>query len=297
MTQSTKRWALLFLGFVIIAMLLLSVSLPSLKFQPGQPFSLGNAPPPPGAASGLETPGDFFLILIRGLLALTLLLVPVYIIFHLLTPQGRRKLLGDLAVLLIFFAVAEILSRLPRKAPLSQQQSSGEQGGLTLPTPGPVATFTAQSTPVLEIVVIIAIALLVAIGVGILYWYYRRRPEQPNQTALEKLANEAQNAVDALKAGEDIKDIVIRSYVQMSRVLQQERNLEREDAMTAHEFEQSLIEKGLPYDPVHQLTHLFEEVRYGSKHAGKFEEQRAIDCLSAIVAFCNEPLAQGNYER
>ena len=298
MTQSTKRWALLFLGFVLIAMLLLSVSLPNLKFQPGQPFSLGNAPPPPGAASGLETPGDFFLILIRGLLALTLLLVPVYIIFHLLTPQGRRKLLGDLAVLLIFFAVAEILSRLPRKAPLSQQQPSGEQGGLILPTPGPVVTFTAQSTPVLEIVVIVAIALLIAIGVGILYWYYRRRLEQqPNQTALEQLANEAQNAVDALKAGEDIKDIVIRSYVQMSRVLRQERNLEREDAMTVHEFEQSLIEKGLPYDPVHQLTHLFEEVRYGSKHPGKFEEQRAIDCLSTIVAFCKEPENKEKYER
>lgn len=298
MTKSTKRWALLFLGLAIVAMLLLSVSLPGLEFQPGQPFSLGNAPPPPEAASGLEMPGNFFLILIRGLLALALLLVPVYVIFHLLTPEGRRKLLGDLAVLLMFFAAAEILSRLHRNAPGSQQQPSGEQGGLNLPTPGPVATFTAQSTPALEIVVIVAIAFVIAVVIGIFYWLYRRRQDHYLEpTSLEQLANEAQNAVDALMAGENIKNIVIRSYFQMSRVLLQERDIKREQAMTPHEFEQTLVEKGLPYEPVHQLTHLFEEVRYGTKQPGKLEELRAIDCLSTIVAFCRRPKAQDKDER
>jgi hypothetical protein len=294
MTKSTKRWALLFLGFAIVAMLLLSVSLPGLKFQAGQPFSLGNAQPPPGATSGLTMPSDFFLILIRGLLALVLLLVPIYVIYHLLTPEGRRKLLGDLVVILIFFAAAEILSRLPRKAAPNQQQPSGEQGGLTMPTPGPVATFTAQSTPALEIAVIVVIALIIAIGVGVLYWYYRRRQEQNAEpTPLEQVANEAQSAVDALRAGEDIKDIVIRSYIQMSRILRLERDIQRDEAMTPHEFEKTLVEKGLPYDPVHQLTHLFEEVRYGTKRPGELDEQRAITCLSTIVAFCRESETPG----
>jgi hypothetical protein len=294
MTKSTKRWALLFLGFTIVAMLLLSVSLPSLRFQPGQPFSLGNSQPPPGVTSGLEMPSDFFLIFIRGLLALVLLIVPVYIIFHLLTPEGRRKLLGDLVVILLFFAAAEFLSRLSREAPIPQQQPSGEQGGLTLPTPGPIAAFTAQSTPALEIAVIIAIALIFAIGIGVLYWYYRRRQEQNFEaTPLEQLANEAQQAVDALMAGEDIKDIVIRSYIQMSRVLWQEREIKRDEVMTPHEFEESLVKKGLPYDPVHQLTRLFEEARYGAKQPGRLEEQRAIDCLSTIVEFCKKPESSG----
>lgn len=291
MTKSTKRWALLFLGFAIVAMLLLSVSLPSLKFQPGQPFSLGNSQPPPGATSGLEMPSDLILILIRGLLALMLLILPIYIILHLLTPEGRRKLLGDLVVILLFFAAAEFLSRLPREAPISQQQSPGEQGGLTLPTPaGPIATFTAQSTPALEIIVIVAIALIIAIGIGALYWYYRQRQEQNLEaTPLEQLANEAQQAVDALMAGEDIKDIVIRSYIQMSRVLWQERDIKRDEVMTPHEFEQSLVKKGIPYEPVHQLTRLFEEVRYGTKQPGHSDELRAIDSLTTIVEFCREP--------
>ena len=294
MTKSTKRWALFFLGFAILTMLLLAASLPNLQFQPGHPFSLGNASPPPGATGGIETPSDFFLILIRGLLALALILVPFYIIFHLLTPEGRRKLLGDLFVLLIFFALAEILSRLPRKEQTLQQQPSGGQGGLVFPTPGPTATFTAQSTPAIEIFVMVAIALVIAIGIGFLYWYYRRRSQaQMEPTPLEQLANEAQNAVDALNAGEEFKDIVIRSYARMSQVLIQERGLKRDQAMTPYEFEQSLVEKGLPYDPVHQLTHLFQEVRYGTQKPGVADEQRAMDCLRAIVAYCRNPETSG----
>lgn len=290
MTKSTKHWALFFLGFAILIMLLLAASLPNLQFQPGHPFSLGNAVPPPGTTGGLETPGDFFLILVRGLLALALILVPIYIIFHLLTPEGRRKLLGDLIVLLLFFAAAEFLSRLPRNEQTSQQQSSGGQGGLVFPTPGPVATFSAQSTPAVEMIVMVAIALLVAIGIGLLYWYLRRRNEvQLVPTPLEQLADEAQNAVDALNAGAEFRDIVIRSYAQMSQVLAQERGLQRDRAMTPQEFEQTLVGKGLPYDPVHQLTHLFQAVRYGTQRAGKSEEQQAIDCLSAIVAYCRKP--------
>jgi hypothetical protein len=56
--------------------------------------------------------------------------------------------------------------------------------------------------------------------------------------------------------------------------------------MTPSEFEQALQGKGLPREPVHQLTHLFEEVRYGARQVGEREERQAIDSLSAIVAAC-----------
>jgi len=39
---------------------------------------------------------------------------------------------------------------------------------------------------------------------------------------------------------------------------------------------------------VHQLTHLFEEVRYGDLPAGPAEEQVALNSLTAIVEACGE---------
>ncbi len=38
--------------------------------------------------------------------------------------------------------------------------------------------------------------------------------------------------------------------------------------MTPHEFEQQLQRAGLPAEPVHDLTHLFEEARYGGAGDG-----------------------------
>jgi len=67
--------------------------------------------------------------------------------------------------------------------------------------------------------------------------------------------------------------------------LQEEYGLERGEAMTAREFERLLQGRGIPYEPVHQLTRLFEAARYGSRTPGPDEEQRAVECLSAIVQY------------
>jgi hypothetical protein len=39
---------------------------------------------------------------------------------------------------------------------------------------------------------------------------------------------------------------------------------------------------------VHDLTHLFEQARYGARLTGPGEEQRAIASLRAIVNYCRE---------
>jgi Domain of unknown function (DUF4129) len=60
------------------------------------------------------------------------------------------------------------------------------------------------------------------------------------------------------------------------------------DTMTVREFEQLLETKGLPRDPVHQLTQLFEAARYSLRQFTPADEQTAFDCLSAIVQFSRE---------
>ena len=56
--------------------------------------------------------------------------------------------------------------------------------------------------------------------------------------------------------------------------------------MTPHEFERILQERGLPRGPVHDLTQLFEQVRYGGYNPGRQEERVAVSSLSAIVTAC-----------
>jgi hypothetical protein len=77
------------------------------------------------------------------------------------------------------------------------------------------------------------------------------------------LESEAQQALQALQSGSNVADVILRCYVQMSRVLQKEQKLELKQTMTARPFERLLEARGFPAAPVHQLTGLFENVRYG----------------------------------
>jgi hypothetical protein len=115
----------------------------------------------------------------------------------------------------------------------------------------------------------------------------RRQPRTPS--AMQSLADEAQSAINAIQAGGPLEETIARCYRDMCNVLQQERGIARGIAMTPSEFEQVLQDKGMPAQAVHQLTHLFEQIRYGSQPAGPREEQLAIESLTAIVAACGQP--------
>jgi hypothetical protein len=69
----------------------------------------------------------------------------------------------------------------------------------------------------------------------------------------------------------------------MSLAVEKEQGIERKDFMTTREFENLLEAAGIPHDPIHQLTQLFEAVRYGNWRPNPMDEQKAIHCLQAIV--------------
>jgi hypothetical protein len=92
--------------------------------------------------------------------------------------------------------------------------------------------------------------------------------------------------LDALQTGADVQDTVIRCYLEMSRVLAEQRGLRRAEAATPREFELQLKEAGLPEAQLEQLTRLFEAVRYGAKVAGERQQRQAVDCLAGIVKAC-----------
>jgi hypothetical protein len=104
----------------------------------------------------------------------------------------------------------------------------------------------------------------------------------------EHLLNEAENAVNALKAGEDLRNVIMRCYLQMARALQEEQGISRSNNMTVREFEDWLQSKGVPYAPVHQLTGLFEKVRYGKQPTSENDERIGVESLNEIIKYCRK---------
>lgn len=289
MMASPQRKILLLLGVVALVMILLSLSLPSLRMLPGTPLASQPGDMSMGGGGGGFEGGDWLLVLVRGFMALMLVLLPVYIIYNLLSAQGRRRLLTDLILFGSLFLLAMWLSNLERAPVEPEQQEEGQPSGYELPgelSGGQVApTFEAYTPPWMMALTVVTSAFFVALAAFALSRYLSiHRKRAPS--FLHEFAQQAEEALVSLDAGGDYQDVVVRCYAQMSRALQQERGIQRSQAMTTYEFEQELLTKGFPFQPIHQLTALFEQVRYGHQPTSERDKITAIDSLTDILAYC-----------
>jgi hypothetical protein len=299
MSKPEKYRALILMSGVLVLLLILAAGITNVQFKPGSPFSLSFEQPTPGANGTLGN-GNWFLVLIRGFLILCAISVPIYVFINLLTPAGRRRLLKGLIqfmVLLVFLYLLASWAEKNSKQPLKQEvaQPTMDLTGGQIVTDGqgeaPVQE-PPKASPWLDAGICLGLAFILAIMITVLAWGIYRASKAAAGDAMTRLADEAQEAIDALHSGQNIRDTVIRCYIQMTQVLAEERNVRREEAMTPHEFEQILLTKlKLPDTPVQRLTRLFEAVRYGDYHPGKREEMEAIDSLTAIAAACKSAKA------
>ena len=147
--------------------------------------------------------------------------------------------------------------------------------------------FSAKPSEIL--VTVVTIVLILAIAYAIFRTLLHLARTKSKTPPIEELAKQAQEALGKIQSGLDLKHIIIRCYFEMNRILSKQKGLKRDDGMTPREFENSLIEAGLPMQDVVRITRFFERVRYGAKSLSEQEEGEAIDCLSAIVRHCEEP--------
>jgi hypothetical protein len=295
MTKRIRNGELVFIGIAVLTALILAIGLSRLELRPGEGLPLTKGPT--GIATGLGDLGwgDIIVVILRGFLALGLVLLPVYIIVNLLTPQGRKRLIADaITFSLMILSVYLLLKFLDRnkqniveKAASTPAEVPPPLGEITTST-YPIPELIAHTPPWVTALIGIGLALLIAgIVTGLFLVLQKQLRTQLNP--LEQLGQEAQSAVDSLQGGSNFRDTIIRCYAQMSQILRDERGIERESAMTPREFEQLLKKKGFPDQPVQQLTQLFEEVRYGKKTVGAQGERQAIESLTQIVRFCKNP--------
>lgn len=280
MSDDAKRKRLLFLLLAASLMILIAAALPQLELKPGIPLPKwdGSAGPSP-----IESQPDVsisFSTFSKALLEVVGILVLVYCVYKFLRGVPWKEILGPalriglltLAAIVFLFALANLH--------LTSESPPPEVLPPILKREGP-----PLGSPPAILVWLVWIGLGVTIVVlGI--WASNRRSK--NLRAGDLVEIEAERAMQALQKGQDFKNVIVQCYRQMSAALQKEQGIELEDTMTAREFEHLLEAKGLPRDPVHQLTQLFEAARYSLRQFTPADEQKAFDCLSVIVQFSHE---------
>ncbi len=277
MPADIKRKTLTFLVIAVIMTVLIAAALPQLELKPGVPL------PPSQVGVGAPSPDHTPIVSVsintylKAVLAIVLVLVIAYVSYKLLKGAPWKQILAPalkiavlcMVVLYIFFLLARVQIKFE---PIALE---------ILPTdlniPGQPLGPLPQGLIWLVWMGLGAAVILLGI------WFIRRPPTytQPG----DPLKLEAERALQALSTGAHLNNVIVRCYIQMSQALQKEQEIELEQTMTAREFEHLLEARGIPYTPVHQLTQLFEAARYGYRLPGPGDEQKALECLNAIVQF------------
>jgi hypothetical protein len=282
MTGNVKHKTLGFLGLVTLITIIIATSLPQLELRPGMPLPKLEGDqvviPAVEAEPKEAISVDKFIIAFAILLAAASVL---HMIYRLLRGAKRKDLIALIWPVVITGLILGVFVFMIMLLPKSESSTVVE---LPVSTPEPPVTAPLGPAPPL-LLWLVGIGLLVT-GVLIAVWIFRSPANRA--TTIDIVGLEAEKAWQELKAGLGLKDVIIKCYRQMSLALAEEQGIERKESMTAREFENLLEAAGAPHDPVHQLTQLFEAVRYGHWQPNPIDEEKAIHCLESIVLYARE---------
>jgi hypothetical protein len=277
--QNTKTIGLLALSAVLIAVILLGGSISNLDLQSGAPIPDG-AEQVDSSRLIWDPPEAVVTVpVIRGFLALVFLILFIYVSFRFLMLVNKKLILRAAAAAALVLILLAILPRTPQE--YSNSGTAYDPGAVSQPS------FDYEFTPLGQPPAFLQWLVAAGAGLGLVVLAYRvLRIEPPPAVAEEDIRKEAELAVQALKAGMKLENVILRCYQEMSRSLQESQGLQRDRAMTVGEFEALLKAKGFPADPVRRLSGLFEMARYGDQPMRAADEDQAIKSLDAIIDFC-----------
>lgn len=281
-SQKRTRIVLLFIlgiGFLI----LLASGLSEVEFLPGQLFFLPMEKRSlPLRELSLQT---WNLVNLWKIFSLVLLwiLFPLSILYFIVSPEARKLVIRRAATMaLTAYAFFLLVRQCSVVDPDDLLIGSGSATNLRAEN-ALEGTISAQTESWFAWLANgLFVASLIFIIWRVMRWWSQRR------TTVTALGVEASQALDDLQTGADLEDTILRCYAQMSRVVSEQRNIQRKQAMTPREFEQELTRCGLPKEDVSELTRLFELSRYGDIKLGEQEKMQALTCLQAIVEVCQE---------
>ncbi len=221
-----------------------------------------------------------------------IILLIVLILASLLSSELRKRILRSFIRLALFSIAILFLMKYGDRFGLFDAQmppaSEAQQSTTTENVPPPVFT-----PPTIPPVATYLITVAVILGTAGMFWLLGRglanmRVRPTEGPSLEEIAAAARRSLDELSGGADWEDAIVRCYARMAQTVARSRGLLREDSVTPAEFAYRLELAGLPADPIHRLTRLFESVRYGARSTGTRESDEAVACLTDILHACGE---------
>lgn len=136
---------------------------------------------------------------------------------------------------------------------------------------------------------IVLLLVLVAALLGTFFAYRRTAatedepaPDETQQPAVDTAAvgEAAGRAADRLEDAAAVDNEVYRAWREMTELL----DISDPETSTPDEFATAAVAAGMSQDDVHELTRLFEDVRYGNADASAEREQQAIGIFRRIEA-------------
>ncbi len=284
MKLKQRNIILVYLFIALIGIILLAGSISNLKFIPGLPI--------PGAVSNNQSPsnstvGSTMLLEKQGLdlivieigIGISFVLLSILITYSLVKKTNKRKfglfILGIITLIIIF----NILNRFKQENSISGENP--DQGSSQL-LPLDYEVVPIEQPPS-ELFWMVGIGLLIGcISFGA--FLFLRANQKPMHH--DGLIEEVDSALQAIRDGKDLGNIIINYYLQLNQIIKEEYEIEREKSLTAREFENYLCDRGIPIKPIHQITTIFEKVRYGNKLISDEDEKIVIESLVEIRSSC-----------
>jgi hypothetical protein len=282
--MNTRNRRLVWIWGSLLLLLLLVSALPQLTVAPQQLMPVD------------DSAQDPMLNIAKFIKVLVLLALPLYVVFLLLfipVFRSRKALIAAIVLLLVLLTAAWLVANMiavdePKPTPQPPELPEGETVVEPLPQEAPAVELIPADTPpqwVSLLISFIAVSVIILTAAFLIWWFW---PQRLKRSPLLELSKEAEQALEALEQGEELRNVVVRCYVEMGRVVNRMRGIKRARTMTPREFEQQLALINLPTEPIAGLTRLFERVRYGTDAVDKAAERQAKECLSAIVHACRE---------
>ncbi len=279
MTSIQKKKAMVFLGLCIFITALIAACLSDMELHPGLPSPLLEgahiAVPATVSADPINQSVFPFILRLIGILLAIYLLVTL---FSVIIGMGWKKLvriLREFSLIIAVFIVLILVLSLLRSLP-------GQPSSL-LPAPATTEPpiFTSPDSPPAILVWVVGISLAVLAVFLLFYWIRTLR----KSSRRDLLARRIEKARQSIVSGMNLEEVILRCYQEMGSIIQSERAIERQVHVTPTEFESELCAAGLPEAPIHELTHIFERVRYGHRPPTDTEEQEALSNLQKIASY------------
>jgi hypothetical protein len=283
MTDRLQKKILLYIGLIMIGIILLAAGLPALELKSGAPL--------PGVESIQETSVTNLVpslpetrLLLKFPLAAVFILVAVLIMIYLLKNLQFKKILLLAGLLLLIGSLFYLIDQIQLSSATTSVMVTQTNESVVSGTP---YEFSPVGQPPQNLFTFIAIGLCIAAAAAITLLFFQS-PRKAQKRGL--LAEKADLALNAIRSGEDLGDLIIRCYLQMEAIVKEEKGIQRSESLTPREFEEQLAENGIPEEQIQQLTRLFEKARYSNRESDFEERQLAIACLSSIIQSCGGKL-------